>query len=93
LGYAPTGEERKKYKMSEGSERRSLGLFDLIKEVQMALPDWLTLTVSSIEGIEGSEYFHMKVNSIFILLDYYEPAEKVTKLLSAIDEIRSRAVA
>lgn len=86
LEYALMGVERKKYKMSKSSERRSLGLSDLIKEVQMALPDWLTLTVSSIEGTEGSEHFHMKINSIFIPLDYYEPAEKVNDL---IDQLHS----
>lgn len=57
------------------------GLSDLIKEVQLALPDWLTLTVSSIEGTEGSEHFHIMLNDIFIPLDYYEPANKVNDLI------------
>ena len=62
-------------------KKRSLGLSDLIKEVQLALPDWLTLTVSSIEGSDDSEHFHIKLNEIFIPLDFYEPVEKVNDLI------------
>jgi hypothetical protein len=58
-----------------------LGLSDLIRQVQYALPDWLTITISSIEGTEGSEHFHIKLNEIFIPLDYSEPSTKVNDLI------------
>jgi len=66
---------------NRSDKKRSLGLSDLISEVQLSLPDWLTLTVSSTEGMVGSVHFHIKLNEIFIPLDYYEPVEKVNDLI------------
>ena len=68
--------------MAEYDERKRLfGLSGLIREVQLALPDWLTLTVSSIEGTEDGECFHIKLNGIFIPLDYYDPSKKINALI------------
>ena len=61
-------------------DREYLGLTSLIKEVQLTLPDWLTLTVSSTEYSTG-EHFHIKLNEIYIPIDYFKPADKVNDLI------------
>jgi hypothetical protein len=61
-----------------------LGLTNQINEVQKALPDWLTLTVSSISYFDEMEHFHIKLNDIFIPLDYYQPAKKINDLIDTL---------
>jgi len=66
--------------MSSSSEEIR-GLTSLIEQVQKALPDWLTLTVSS---ADDEDNFHIKLNNIFIPLDFSEPEKKINGLIDTL---------
>ena len=54
-----------------------MGLTDLIGKVQSTLPDFLLIAVSSADGTPDGENFHVRINDIFVPLDYENPAEKI----------------
>lgn len=55
-------------------------LSDLIKLVQSSIPDFITLAVSPLEE-SAIEPFYMKINDIYVPLDYHAPSEKVNDLI------------
>ncbi len=60
-----------------------MGLTDLIAVVQRELPDFLTLTVGS--HYYESECLHIKINNIYVPLDYDEkPASKINDLIDLL---------
>jgi len=66
-----------------------MGLTDLIGKIQSTLPDFLLIAVSSADGTPDGENFHVRINDIFVPLDYENPAEKINDL---IDLLHSRVV-
>jgi len=55
-------------------------LSGLIATVQQNLPDWMIISISSIEFSDG-EHFHLKINDIFVPLNYDNPSEKLNDLI------------
>ncbi len=66
-----------------------MGLTDLIAKVQSTLPNFLTIAISSADGTPDGENFHVRINDIFVPLEYENPAEKINDL---IDLLHSRVV-
>ncbi len=60
-----------------------MGLTDLIAVVQRELPDFLTLTVGGHH--REQEWLHIKINNIYVPLDYDdEPTEKINDLMDVL---------
>lgn len=66
-----------------------MGLTDLIAKVQSTLPNFLTISISSADGTPDGENFHVRINDIFVPLEYENPAEKINDL---IDLLHSRVI-
>ncbi len=56
-------------------------LTDLIEQVQLGLPEFITITISSDE-----EPFHMKLENCFFPLEYADPKSKIVKMISILGE-------
>ena len=60
-----------------------MGLTDLIAVVQRELPDFLTLTVCG--NAYEQEWLHVKINNIYVPLDYDdEPTAKINDLMDVL---------
>ncbi len=55
-------------------------LSDLIAEVQNCIPDFITLAISPLEE-DSVEPFYMRINEIYIPLEYEAPCEKVNDFI------------
>ena len=57
-------------------------LTDLIEQVQLGLPEFITITISSDE-----EPFHMKLENCFFPLEYADPKSKIVEIVSILGKI------
>lgn len=64
------------------SENLPTSLTDLIEQVQLALPEFITITISADE-----EPFHLQLGECFFPLEYTDPKAKIVEIVSILGQV------